>query len=342
MHLRGVYTEEVRIPSGDAALAGTLLSPSGSWPRPCMVLVSGSGANDRDETVCGHTPFRVIADFFCARGFAVLRCDDRGVGRSTGDSGRQDFEGSIADVLAISRWLGTHPAADAERLVLFGHSEGGLIAASAGPDVNARAVVMLAGPCVPVEGMLHEQAKALSLEAGSTAAQIAHERRMNEEVFALARTKRARSAVEREIELVILRYLSKWPDAPTSDEETLKDNARFMASVVSAPAYRSLLQLEPATILRRFTGRLLALYGGRDIQVQGVANAAAFQEIFAGARGAEVRLYPNHNHLFQPAGTGSISEYEVLPPGPDDQVLQDIADWLAAAELGPAADRWGA
>lgn len=336
-----IHTEDVRIPAGDAVLAGTLLAPAGAGPRPGVILVSGSGQHDRDETVCGHKPFRVVADYVAPRGYAVLRCDDRGVGGSTGDAGAQDFGGSVADVCAMARWLAAHPAVDAERLVLVGHSEGGLVAAAAAPAAGVRAVVMLAGPSLPIERLLHDQARAISTEAGATAAQIAHERRMNERVFALVRSDRDRSLVEPEIEDVIRRHLLSWPDAPAWDDHALHETARLMTGVVSAPAYRSLLRQDPAVILERFTGALLAVYGGRDTQVPGVANAEAFRRITAGRRRAAVRLFPNHNHLFQQAATGAISEYERLAPGPDAEVLREVVHWLAAAVPGPTSHREG-
>lgn len=332
-------SEEVRVPVAEAVLAGTLLVPPGAGPCPCLLLVSGSGANDRDETVCGHTPFRTIAEYLVTRGYAVLRCDDRGVGGSTGDAGEQDFEGSVADVVTTCAWLAGHPSVDPGRIALLGHSEGGLVAAAAGPRVAARAVVMLAGPSVPIEELLHGQARTISAEGGATGAQIDHERRMNERVFALARSDMDRAVVEREIEEVIAAHLRSWPEAPAWSEATIADGARRMASVVSAPAYRSLLRQEPAAILGRFTGPLLAVYGGKDTQVPGAANAHAFRQIAAGRRGADLRLFPNHNHLFQIAATGAISEYESLPPGPDPAVLREIADWLAAIEPAGAPSR---
>ncbi|MBK7706959.1 MAG: alpha/beta hydrolase [Acidobacteria bacterium] len=336
-----LQTKEVRIPAADAVLAGTLLAPPTAGPRPGLLLVSGSGANDRDETVCGHTPFRTIAEYFAGCGYVVLRCDDRGVGGSTGDAGEQDFDGAVADVVAAYRWLAGHPAVDSERIALLGHSEGGLIAAVAGKRVGAWAVVMLAGPSVPIEWLLHEQARTISAEAGATAVQIEHERRMNERVFALARSLSDQAAVQMELEGVIRAYLRSWPDAAELDEATVGDNARIMAGVVNAPAFRSLLRQEPAIILGRFGGPLLAVYGGKDTQVPGVANADAFREITTGYRCASVMLFPDHNHLFQRAGTGAISEYESLPPGPDAAVLRAVADWLSTAEPGAAPARRG-
>jgi pimeloyl-ACP methyl ester carboxylesterase len=325
-----LHAEDVRIPAAKAVLAGTLLAPADAWPRPGLILVSGSGAHDRDETVCGHTPFRTIAEFFADRGYAVLRCDDRGVGESTGSAGEQDFEGTVADVVATYEWLATHRAVDPRRVAILGHSEGGLIAATAGRRAGARAIVMLAAPAVPIEGLLHDQARAISEEAGATAAQIAHERRMNERVFALARSSLEREEVQLELEGVIRTSLRSWPDAPAPDEGAVAQNARVMAAIVAAPAYRSLLRQTAADIIRQVTSPLLALYGARDTQVPGAVNADAFRAAAGGREGATVMLFPDRNHLFQCAATGSILEYETLAPGPDVHVLRAVADWLSS------------
>jgi uncharacterized protein len=131
-HEMGAFSEEVRVPVRDAVLAGTLLAPNNGARCPCLLLISGSGANDRDETVCGHKPFRNIAEYFVSRGYAVLRCDDRGVGASTGNAAQQDFDGAIEDIVATYRWLERHPGVCSERIALLGHSEGGLIGSAAG------------------------------------------------------------------------------------------------------------------------------------------------------------------------------------------------------------------
>jgi uncharacterized protein len=324
--------DEVRIPVRDAVLAGTLVAPADRVAHPCLLLVSGSGANDRNETVCGHTPFKTIAEYFLARGYAVLRCDDRGVGASTGDAGEQDFDGAVADLVAAYRWLAQHAVVDPERITLLGHSEGGLVAAAAAPQLGARSVVLLAAPSVPIEELLHQQARAISVEGGATSAQLEHERQMNMQVFALARSKGRTEVILRELEELIATYLRRWPDAPEPDAELVRDNARLMARVVGAPAYRSLLRQDPKAILARCSRPLLAIYGGKDTQVPGAANTAAFRAITTHHACDRALVFPHHNHLFQLAKTGSIREYETLQTGPDEPVLQAVADWLLAAK----------
>ncbi|MBP6004340.1 MAG: alpha/beta hydrolase [Pyrinomonadaceae bacterium] len=322
--------EEVQIPVAGGILAGTFTRPANSLANPSILLISGSGANDRDETVCGQRPFRIIADYFSALGYAVLRCDDRGIGGSTGNVEDHEFAAAVSDVVTLYDWLTKQPTIDSERITLLGHSEGGLIAAVAGSQVNAWAVVMLGGPSVPIEDLLHEQASMISKEYGATAAQLRHEREMNEQVFALARSDLARSKALTEIEAVIQDHLRTWPDAEKLSEDDVRNNAQIMSNVVGASAYRSLLRQDPALILAGFTGRILAVYGGLDTQVPGVANAEAFRESTSNNPLAGLRLFPDHNHLFQRAKTGSISEYENLPPGPTVEVMREISVWLAA------------
>lgn len=165
-----------------------------------------------------------------------------------------------------------------------------------------------------------------------TEAQIEHERKMNECVFQLARTNREYSEVESEVIEVIKRYLRSWPDTKVWDEKTVDRSSQCMAAVICTPAYRSLLRQDPAAIIQQFSGPLLAVFGGKDSQVLGEANAAAFREITNGRLGADVCYFPKHNHLFQIAGSGAISEYEDLPICPDLEVLRTIAEWLVVAE----------
>lgn len=323
---------EARIPAEDAILSGTLLSPTRTGPWPGILLITGSGANDRDETVCGHTPFRVIAEHFAADGYAVLRCDDRGVGESTGCARDQDFNGAVADMISACNWLASQPLVDPQRIILFGHSEGGLTAAVAGQHVNAHRVIMLASPAVPIELLLHEQARSISEESCATLAQIDHEYRMNKQVFALSRSHGETLVVASEIEKLIQSYLRTWPDTALMEEETITENARVMAEVVSSPAYRTLLRQDPSEIINRFTGPILAIYGGRDVQAPGRLNMDAFLRITANRDNTAVRFFPDHNHLFQLAVTGSISEYASLSPAPDTKVLQEITAWLEVSE----------
>ena len=306
-------------------LSGTLSLPATPGPAPALILASGSGTHDRDETVCGHKPFRVIAEQMAALGFAVLRFDDRGVGDSQGDALATTFDDGVADLAAAFDALSIHDAVDATRITLCGHSEGGLTALATGAARPARAVVMLAGPCQPIEALLHEQARLISLEDGATTEQISHERAMNAAVFSLAR---GPGDVRDALIARIKDSLSTWPGGPAWTPEQVAEAAAAMADIVGSPAYRSLLRQDPAALLAGARQPVLALFGGRDTQVPAPVNLAAFQAATAGRQRVEARVFDDLNHLFQHAVTGSIAEYETLAPGPAPVVTQTIADWL--------------
>jgi hypothetical protein len=325
---------EFSFSSGPVRLTGTLSRGSAEGVSPALVLLSGSGAHDRDETVCGHTPFKRMAGFFSRRGYAVLRYDDRGVGASSGDAERTEFDDSVADARAAFWSLACTAGIDMERISLLGHSEGGLVAAKASQGLPAQAVLMLAGPAMPLEPLLHRMNRAISQEAGATPRQLEHEQRMNEAVFAVSRGPATQEAALAEAAAILLRFLRSWPDVPPFDEDTARGSAETMARIVCAPAYRSLLRQRPHEILAAVDKPLLALYGGKDLQVPGAENLAAFRQATVNNPSAEGRLFDGLNHLFQPARTGSLSEYEALPPGPADVVLEAMAAWLDA--LPPA------
>ena len=153
--------EEVSYPNPKAegvTLAGTLTLPKGSGPYPAVLLITGSGPQDRNEALLGHRPFLVLADYLTRREIAVLRVDDRGVAKSTGNFGTATSADFATDVVAEVAFLKAHKRIDPAKIGLAGHSEGGLIApmvAANSPDVAF--IVMMAGPGVPGEQILYEQ-----------------------------------------------------------------------------------------------------------------------------------------------------------------------------------------
>ncbi|GAI74447.1 unnamed protein product, partial [marine sediment metagenome] len=161
--------EEVAYENKDVGitLAGTLTLPSGDAPSPVVLLISGSGPQDRDGTIYGHHPFLVLADYLTRQGIAVLRVDDRGVGESTGDFSNATSEDFASDVLAGIEYLKTRKEINPEKIGLVGHSEGGLIApivAVKSPDVAF--IVLMAGPGLTGEEILYLQGALISRAMG--------------------------------------------------------------------------------------------------------------------------------------------------------------------------------
>lgn len=315
-------TREVRVENAAAAvtLAGTLAVPRGAGPWPTVLLISGTGAQDRDETVFGHRPFLVLADHLARRGVAVLRLDDRGVGGSTG---RPDapVDELASDALAAVAFLRTVPGVDARSIGLVGHSEGGVIAVRAAARSSAVAfAVLLGAPALPGEELLHLQNERLLRASGSDDAAVAAARALNARVYRIVRAGR-----DAEATAVALRAVLGEAGLP-------KDAADAQVSVLLSPWFRSFLSHDPRPDLARLRVPVLAAWGERDLQVPAAENLAALRRALAptAVRGVTMRVFPRVNHLLQTCETGLPTEYGALEETVAPDVLEAIARWIAA------------
>ena len=331
---------------GDVRLAGTFTRPQSGLRTAAVLLIPGSGAHDRDEQVCGHRPFLVLADHLTRSGIAVLRLDDRGVGESTGDKDQCTHDVLLRDVHLALEFLAAHEDVDATRLGLIGHSEGAVLAAAAATRYKHLALIVLMGcPTLPGEQTIHEQSALISRQAGATDAQVAHERRMNEEVFAVLKCPIRHESAREQILSILASHLKSWQDQPVEDDEVATHINR-MADTVLTPAFRSFLNCEPALHFRRVRCPVLALFGELDIQVPPALHMQVLREALSAAGNPDVTIeeFPGLNHLFQTATSGAISEYEVIEETIAPSVLERLSDWIrsrthdGAAEQQHAAD----
>jgi alpha-beta hydrolase superfamily lysophospholipase len=309
--------------SGGHELAGTLTFPAGKGPFPAVVLISGSGPQDRDESILGHHPFRVLADYLTRRGFAVLRYDDRGVGQSGGTFATATTADFLADAQAALTFLRTQASVQPKRAGMIGHSEGGTIALLAGAGPNPPAfIVSLAGMGVGGrELLLRQQADVLRV-SGLDTARAGRMRRTQQALLTLIQTTPDNPpAIARMVPL--LKQAS--PGVPESTLTT-------MAAQMTSPWYRYFLNLNPAADLARVKAPVLALNGTKDVQVAAEPNLAAIRRGLQAAGNRDVTIQPldNLNHLFQTATTGLPSEYSQLSETISPSALQIIGNWLAA------------
>lgn len=306
----------------DVRLAGTLTLPMEDGPFPAAVLISGSGPQDRDETLFDHKPFAVLAHELTQRGIAVLRFDDRGVGTSTGDFASATTADFATDVRAAIDYLHTRPEISAEHIGLIGHSEGaltGAIAADGRDDVAF--LVMLAGPGTATMELLLSQQRLIGLSVGKTEMQIAAEQEIMRSVFA------AISAAPDEAAAKAAAVNLLTPEAiVTLGVEP--DQQAMIVNQVTSDWFRYLLAFKPADVLRRIDIPVLALNGSLDRQVPADANLAAIE---AGLRHNDdvttVKL-DGLNHLFQTAETGALGEYVDIEETVSPIVLEQVGNWI--------------
>lgn len=294
-------------------LAGTLTVPTGDGPHPAALLITGSGAQDRDESLLGHKPFLVLADHLTRQGIAVLRVDDRGVGGSTGSVSESTSEALARDIAAGVAWLRADPRIDPARIGLVGHSEGAVL----GPRVAAQDpaiafVVMMAGTGVPGDEVIREQAVAILRANGTPDSSIE-----------LVRNRQARA-------LQVVEGDADTETARTELVEILGTSGPQVERMLT-PWFRDFVRYDPAPALRKLRCPVLVLNGELDLQVLPDQNLPAIEQaLSSNRRRVTVHRLPGLNHLFQPAKTGSPQEYAAIEQTVDPQVLTIIGDWIVA------------
>lgn len=311
-------SEEVTIDNPAApgvSLAGTLTLPSGPGPHPAAILITGSGPQDRDETILDHKLFLVLADALTRRGVAVLRYDDRGVGASTGDFAAATSADFATDTRAVLDWLAARPGIDASRIGLIGHSEGGVVAPLVALDGGVAWMVLLAGPAVSGGDIIEAQVQLIAQAAGASIEQMAAGARLQAALMQAVRD-HAEDAAGAAAAIEALLVEAGHPPA----------QAAQTAAVMSSDWYRWFVVHDPAASLRAADMPILAIYGGKDLQVPADQNAPVLTALNPRA---EIRVFDAVNHLLQPADTGLPAEYGAIAVTIDPAVLEAVVDWTA-------------
>lgn len=313
-------------------LAGTLTLPKEHGPHPAALLVSGSGPNDRDQLIWGHRVFLVLADYLTRQGIVVLRYDDRGVGRSTGNYDNAMFDDFKRDALAGLEYLKARPEVDIERIGLIGHSEGGAIAtlvASSAADV-AYLVLMAAPGRNDLEGLLKQFADGYRTRGASEKA-IAVKCSILRRIFHAVRGEDDLGAAESRVRRVLRQ--AKPELAKLSEDQRRKIELEsvdtYKVDWVLSPSFRSILRYDPREALVKVRCRVLAMNGAKDVQMP-VENLQAI--------GAALEAGGNHaytlselaglNHLFQTATTGSPAEYSRIEETLSPVALEIVSAWI--------------
>jgi pimeloyl-ACP methyl ester carboxylesterase len=326
--------EEVAYDSAPGVrLAATLTLPVGNGPFPAVVLITGSGPQDRDESLAGHRPFYVLADALTRRGIAVLRADDRGVGRSTGNfwsvTSSEEF---ATDALAGVRFLAARADIRRDAIGLVGHSEGGLVAPLAAvrdaPEARDLSfLVLLAGPGVPLGDILVEQNRLILEARGVPASYVDSDGAMLRRLVEIAKTEpdaeRAASVMRSELatHVATLPEPARAAVAAQIDQQVRQMSSSWM---------RWMLAYDPLPALRRLDIPVLALFGARDLQVPSSQSRGPLEAAVraAGHPASRVVELPGLNHLFQAAPTGAPAEYSTIEETMNAAALELVGDWL--------------
>lgn len=326
-------SEEVTISDNSqnkVSLSGTLTLPDSTGIFPAIILIAGSGPNDRDETIFGHKPFYVISDYLTRNGFAVLRYDKRGVGKSTGDYSKATISDFVTDASNALEYLKSRKEIDSSKIGMLGHSEGGIIApmvASKSSDVKF--LVLLAAPGTKgIEIVLDQNENSLKHQ-GIEPETINRLQLTNREIFesllVWSGSENDRTALRDR-----LSYL--WEQLPILIKLKLEKEpylrAQFNAMIT--PGYRSFLATDPKDYLSLVSCPVLAINGENDVQVPALKNLEAIKHHIqkGGNYKVETKSYPLLNHLFQESITGQPDEYAKIDQTISPQILSDITNWI--------------
>lgn len=321
-------TEEVAFDNpaqSNVHLAGTLTIPEGKGPFPAAILITGSGQQDRDETLLGHKPFAVIADYLTRRGIAVLRVDDRGAGKSTGDVSKATSADFATDANAAFAFLRTRVEIRPDAIGFIGHSEGGMIGPIAmATNKHVAFLVMLAGPGTATQRLLLAQRRAIGVSMGQSEAQIARAEPVMGSLFnALA------SGATYEEGLAATRALLT-PEALAAIGVSPNTNPQVILAQFGNPWFRYFFQYDPAPNLRAIRVPVLAMNGSLDRQVLPAENLAAIKAALKDDRDVTIVQLPGLNHLFQTARTGAVGEYADIEETVAPIALEHMAGWINA------------
>lgn len=328
------HEEEVRIAVGDSIhLAGTLTRPNEHKRHPAVVLVSGSGAQDRDESAFGHRPFLVLSDMLTTRGFAVLRLDDRGVGGSTGDVYQATLDDLAGDVVAAAEHLAGRPDVDPVRISVVGHSEGGLVALlAAGRCPRIARVAMLATPMVSTRELRAMQTESIGRSMGASDAAINAIRAFNTTAFDAVEAGEQGERLQRTLSAAGRTLLASIPEAERSHYATLTRDLVSTASGYATPWFRSLLTVDPGQVLGRIERPVLLVLGGKDVQVDAESSRRAAEASMSPMMKGRSRtaVLPAVNHMLQTSRTGTLNEYVLIDETIASEVAELLAKWLDA------------
>lgn len=326
--------EEIVYENSEAGikLAGTLTLPQGKGPFPVVLLITGSGPQDRDEALLGHRPFLVLADYLTRRGIAVLRVDDRGFGKSTGVFAKATSEDFSSDARAGVEYLKSHKEIDPKKIGLVGHSEGGLIAPMVAVQIpdDIAFIVLLAGPGVSGEEILLLQGELIARAGGASEEAIAKNRAVQEAIFTVLKEEPDNTQAEKKLREILMEELDKMSEEEKKAHGISEEFIEIQIKQSLTSWFRYFVTYDPRPTLMKIKCPVLAINGEKDLQVPTHQNLPAIVTALEAGGNSDYTLVKlaNLNHLFQTSQTGSPSEYAQIEETFSPIALEVIADWI--------------
>lgn len=322
--------EEVAInnKNSGSTLAGTLTLPKGIGPFPAVLLITGSGQQNRDEEIFGHKPFLVIADYLTKQGFAVLRCDDRGAGKSKGNLQNITTNDLASDASASLDFLYNDKRIESKKVGILGHSEGGLIAMMlASENKKIAFIISLAGPGITGKDILLQQSEVISKLMEVPANDVKKGTEINNGIYSILERESDNQKAQEQINAFLKDYLIKINEKDI--DKSLKDLEKGL-SINTYSWLRYFIMSDPSIYLKKVGCPVLALNGSKDVQVIANPNLHAIEKNLKKSGNKDVTAIEvkDVNHLFQHCTTGLPNEYGKIDETFSQEVLAIIGEWL--------------
>ena len=315
-------------------LTGTLTYPKGEGPFPAVILVSGSGPQDRNEEILGHKPFWVIADYLTKQGFAVLRYDDRGTAKSKGDFSTATSVELSQDAESALDFLKENPKINAAKICITGHSEGAMIAvmlAARRKDIHS--ITLLAGPGIQGGELLLLQQYLINKANGVPEKSNKAMQRYNRKIYEIIQEQKSLSDAKPILEKKIRKTLKNTKDGELQGYPSKESLIQESINTVCNPWMFYFIKYNPKTDLENVNCHVLALNGSKDLQVPPKENLGAMKQFIPKSDKSQIfKELPNLNHLFQECETGNPMEYGKIEQTIQPEVLKIMSDWLKSIQ----------
>lgn len=327
------YSEEVTFENlkDKITLSGTLTLPKKDGKFPVVVLISGSGPQNRDEELMGHKPFLVLSDFLTRNGIAVLRYDDRGSYASKGNFAKATTNDFATDVQAAVSYLKTRKEIDAKHIGLIGHSEGAIIAPIvAANDKSISFIVLMAGTAISGGDLLLLQQEAIGRASGMTEEKLKETAEINTEIYKIVKASNDSASASKKISDFMIQKMKETPTMDIPKGTTIEDISKQVVNQTTSPWMFHFIKYNPAIILEKVKCPVLAINGDKDLQVSSKVNLLEIEKALkkGGNNKVTIKKLPRLNHLFQESTTGLPTEYAQIEQTMSPTALETIKNWI--------------
>lgn len=326
--------KEYLIRNGDVEIAGTLILPEGGALKPLVILITGSGAQDRNETIYGFEVFRIIAEELASSGIPSFRFDDPGTGGSTGIFKERTLKLMASDVEAVMNYFKNDSQFKFSEFSILGHSQGGMIGAYvAARNSEVKQLILMASPTVPLKDVISEQVSVMQRMAGKSENDIAELLEFQEKAYAAVQTNDGWDSLKIYFRKYLESEIAKLPEAQQAmitDMDTFAE-AQFNQQVqaLNTPQMKSLLFYNAGEDIAKLEIPILGIFGGKDSQVIPSQNAETLIDLCKiHGLDCDTKVIDEANHLFQKANSGLINEYPFLPKEFVPEFLPSLIFWI--------------